>query len=55
MSSDGPGYERLDVKGIFSRVSGDYEKETDEEVEDDNDVQHSTQNAHSLTVKLCRK
>ena len=54
MSCDGPGYEHLDDQGIVSLISGDCEKQTDEEVEDDNDDQHN-QNAHSLTVKQCRK
>ena len=54
MSCDGSGYEHLDNQGIVSLISGDYEKQTDEEVEDDNDDQH-TPNTHSLTVKQCRK
>ena len=38
MSCDGPGYEHMDDQGIVSLISGDYEKQTSEEVEDDNDV-----------------
>ena len=41
MSCDGPGYEHLDDHCIVSLVFGDYEKETNENVEDDNDVQHT--------------
>ena len=41
MSCDGPGYEHLDNQGIVSLISGDYEKQTDEEVEDDNDDQYT--------------
>ena len=42
MSCDGPGYEHLDDQGIVSLISGDCEKQTDEEVEDDNDDQHTS-------------
>ena len=31
----------MDDQGIVSLISGDYEKQTDEDVEDDNDDQHS--------------
>ena len=41
MSCDGPGYEHLDDRGIVSLISGDNEKQTDEEVEDDDDNQHA--------------
>ena len=35
------GYEHLDDQGIVSLISGYYEKQTDEYVEDDNDDQHT--------------
>ena len=54
MSCDGPGYEHLDNQGIVSLVSGNYKKETDEDVEDDNDV-NIHKNIHSLPVKQWRK
>ena len=31
----------MDDQGIVSLISGDYEKQTDEDVEDDNDDQHA--------------
>ena len=38
MSCDGPGYEYMDEQGIVSLISRDYEKQTGEEVEDDDDA-----------------
>ena len=38
MSCDGPGYEPMDEQGIVSLISGDHEKQIDEEVEDDNNA-----------------
>ena len=54
MSCDGSDYEHLDNQGIVSLVSGNYKKETDEDVEDDNDV-NIHKNIHSLPVKQWRK
>ena len=42
MSCDGPGYEHMDEQGIVALISGDNEKEADEEVEDENDVPQSS-------------
>ena len=47
MSLYGPGYELLDDQGIVSLIFGDYEKETEEEVKDNNDVQHTQKCLHS--------
>ena len=41
MSCDGSDYEHLDNQGIISLVSGDYGKETDEDVEEDSYVLHT--------------
>ena len=38
MSCDGSGYEHMDEQGIIALISGDNEKEADEEVEDENYV-----------------
>ena len=43
MSWDGPGYdEHIDEQGIVALISEDNKKETDEEVEDENDVLQSS-------------
>ena len=42
MSCDGLRYEHMDEQGIFALISGDNEKEADEEVKDENDVPQSS-------------